>query len=131
MIQGGEYKMKKSRKFFIITAIFLILTIICIIVWSNYQNKADKNVWNRGYRTDYQYETDKTMLERQYNQGTLSFSEYQEKVDKLNKEYDKGKENKEQDYANIMLVVSCCLGAVTIILLSTGIVLKVKEKHKI
>ena len=89
--------MKKSRKFFIITAIFLILTIICIIVWSNYQNKADKNVWNRDYRTDYQYETDKTMLERQYNQGTLSFSEYQEKVDKLNKEYDKGKENKEQD----------------------------------
>ena len=121
--------MKKSTIFFILTAISLILTIICIFFWSDYQNKADKSVWQRDSSIDIKLEVDMEMAQREYNQGTISYTEYQDKLNKINEVNEKLYENKYQDHANIMIIVSCCIGAITIILLITSIILKTKEKH--
>ena len=120
--------MKKTKIIFILAAICIIITGICIFTWSNYQNEADKYVWSKDYSDDYKYDVDKQMIEREYNQGRISYSEYQDKLSKINAQTDKRNENINQNHADKMLVICYCMGVVTVILFAIGIVLKVKEK---
>lgn len=101
--------MKKSNIFFIITAIFIIITIGCFF----YKNSSYQEYDN--YMGEHMAE------DIALKNGRITQSEYsaiQSRKDHL---------LKTSDNANIIFYVS---GGITIILLATSVVLKVKENKK-
>ena len=108
--------MKKSKIFFIATVIGLIITIICICIEKKMTKEFDNNVWKKDSsvylkaEVEYEMTGDRTKLNR--------YEEEQEEMSKL------------EDKRDILLAVYIVTGGITVIMLVTGIILKIKEKTK-
>lgn len=102
-------KKSKAKLFFILAGIFLVVTIMCIII-TLYMN-------NKFYQlTD---ESDYAWSKYSYDGTKSAYNHYEEIIEKM--------ENVE-DMFKIFLYISFGIGAITIIMIIIGIVLKVKEK---
>lgn len=108
--------MRKSKIFFIITAVFLISTIICICIVNNMTNEFDNNVWKKDCNAEYKAETEYKMT------GDRT------KLNELQKE--KEEMSKLEHKRDTTFVISIIVGGMTIASLATGIVLTVVEKKK-
>ncbi len=108
--------MKKSRIFFLVTIICLIITIICICIEKNMTNKIDDKAW-KSDSIDYikakeEYDTtgDRTKLDK-----------YEEEIEEVSNLEDK---------RDMILVTYLVTGGITVIMLIISIVLNIKGKNK-
>ncbi len=109
--------MKKSKIFFIVAVVFLIATIICICIVNNMTNEFDNNVWKKDYNEEYKAE-----IEYKRTGDRTKLNEIQKEKEEMSKLEHK---------RDTMFIVSIISGGITVALLSTGIVFKVKEKRGI
>ncbi len=114
---NSKIKIKKSKFkiFFILTIIFAVLTIISVCLYNHFSDVAVDALWGEnGY---YGY----FLAELQYEDNLISRDEYKE----IEKEY--------ENITNVWAFFEYAryvAGIATVIFLTTGIILKIKEKNK-
>ena len=105
-----EKKKSKSKIVFILTIVFLVITIICFLYGNHVKQEYDE-YWEEHLTDDIKVKSGK-MTESEFNR-------IKRQEDKLEKTQD------------ITEKASFILGGCTIVLLATGIVLKVKENKSL
>lgn len=106
----------KSKVFFILSVVCLIITIICICISTKMTDEFNNINWKSDsgeyYRAQVEYEVsgDRTQLNK-----------YEEKRQKVNNLEDK---------RDTFFIISIIFGGITVISLTTGIVFTVVEKKK-
>lgn len=121
IIKGGEKMeivkdLKKSRIFFIITAVCLIITIICICIETNMDDEVNHKIWKSDSMERYSAE-----IEYETTGNRTKLNEYEKEQEKISK----------LEHTRDTLFVVCIISwGITVALLITGVVLVIVEKKK-